>query len=95
MDKVLALLEECGVNDSLASAGCEQLMSTAIDQGLELDQATALSLGQRVQLEELMKARSRIVCAIFPAKDPEPDSDDDGKEPEPEEPNEPSNRLAA
>jgi hypothetical protein len=96
MNKLIAFLEACGADAELAAGDIAVLLATGRAAGLTADELTAISRLDRSQLVGLMAARGNMVCAVFPARDPEPGQDDDGKEDAPEEPKQPSeNRRAA
>jgi hypothetical protein len=96
MNKLIAFLEACGTDAHLAAGDTAMLLAAGRAAGLKADELTAISRLDRGQLVGLMAARGNMVCAVFPARDPEPGQDDDGEEDAPKEPKQPSeNRRVA
>ena len=96
MSKLISFLEYCGTDATLASSDKTALLAAAREAGLNENEVAALGGLDVAQLEGMLSARTRITCFVFPARDPDPDKDDDGKEEAPEEPSEPKGvRLVA
>lgn len=95
MNTLIAFLESCGKDADLASVRGEALASEAISFGVPKADARILVKADEAQLGEVLAARSNLMCVVFPAKDPEPGQDDDGREDEPAQPQEPNQRRRA
>lgn len=78
MNRAIAFFEALGRDVDLAEADPAQLAAAAQAAQLPAELVAALISRDRTRIETLLGARTNIVCAVFPVR--EPDKDDDGKE---------------
>ncbi|MCB1606546.1 MAG: hypothetical protein KDI71_06180 [Xanthomonadales bacterium] len=68
MNRIMAFLESCGADASLAHADRDTLAHAARAAGLEDNEVQALLNLDQSQLGSLSCARTRMTCAVFAAK---------------------------
>ena len=86
MSNIISFLERVGQDAELRCAGKTGMAAALTAAQVDAEAFSAILNGDRDHLEQLLDARSNLVCAVFPAKD-EPDQDE---APVPEEDEKPS-----
>ncbi len=80
MSKIISLLEKMGQNAEFRYANVEQLAALMADTDPALIEAVIA--GDQQSLETILGTRSNIVCAIYPADEPQQDEPADDEQEE-------------
>lgn len=68
MNRIMAFLETCGTDASLANADRDSLANAARAAGLNANEVQALLNLDQAQLAGLSNSRSTMTCCLFAAK---------------------------
>lgn len=82
MSNVIAFLEKMGQNATMRHATLNEMELVLTCAQIDPELQGAILSRDQSRLEELLGARTNLVCGVFPGKE----DDDDEKEPEPSTP---------
>ncbi|MBU0912376.1 MAG: hypothetical protein KKF22_07545 [Gammaproteobacteria bacterium] len=80
MSKIISLLEKMGQNAEFRYANADQLATLMADTDPEL--IDAVIAGDQKRLDAALGVRSNIVCAVYPAEEPEGEEPAEGEDEE-------------